>query len=185
MKTNLEQILRDGANKEIIFVAVEDHHRQHVVEEGIHFFSDELSLRAFKLGKDNVIWLDKIADSNCDKCYGTGKTGRLIVNGGVSVHQIETILTNNLVKYPQNIPRLIATLMKLPDDLLEPLNMLIKIAVKNLTDTFDNVNEITSEYAQIIKEDFTIKKVLWCKCFEKNLQKELELVRRNIKFSIN
>ncbi len=183
--TNLESILHDVANKEIIFAAVEDYRRGHIVEDGIHFFPNELELRKFKFGKNNVIWLNKVADSNCKKCYGTGKTGTLLKQIDYKTYkEIQNILSIHLGKGDCNIAELINSLIKGNGiDYLEPLIILVDMAEKEIQGF--NSFAIATKYAQMIKKDMVVGVVLWCECFTANLRKEVDRVRRNIKFSIN
>jgi hypothetical protein len=72
---NLEHILKDVSNKDIIFAAVDNIHPRQMIDNGIYFFPDDYTLRQFRFGRKNVIYLNEVANKNCKHCYGTGKIG--------------------------------------------------------------------------------------------------------------
>jgi hypothetical protein len=183
---SLEQILNDVANKDIIFAAVDPIHRKQLIEGRIHFFPNDFTVKQFRFGRKNVIYLNEVADKNCKHCHGTGKTGvRINRIGEGTYRQIRTLIETNLGKSNDiDLPKAInAALFDKDMDFIEPLKYLFDVAEKELTD--NNAPEIAERFAKIIKNDFVIKEVIWCECFTKNLQKEVERVRREIKFSIN
>jgi hypothetical protein len=184
---SLEHILNDVANKDIIFAAVDNNiHPRQIIDNGIYFFPDDYKARQFRFGRKNVIYLNEVADKDCKHCDGTGKTGVEIsrVSEG-TYRQIRNLIESDLGKSSAiDLPKAInAVLFEKDMDFIEPLKYLLDVAEKELTD--NNASEIAERFAKIIKNDFVIKEVLWCECFVKNLQKEVERVRREIKFSIN
>ena len=183
---SLEHILNDVANKDIIFAAVDPIHRKQLIEGRIHFFPDDFTVKQFRFGRKNVIYLNEVANKNCKYCYGTGKTGVKVNRIGEGTYrQIKSLIESNLGKpHDIDLPKAInAALFDKDLDFIEPLKYLLDVAEKQLTD--NNASEIAERFAKIIKNDFVIKEVIWCECFVKNLQKEIERVRREIMFSIN
>ena len=114
---------------------------------------------------------------------GTGKLGTFKNHNLFDVKDVAQIFIDNLKDTPELIPNKIIELLQFAPNMLKPLDILVKIALKELDD--DNVSIVANKYAKIIKKDFVIPGVSWCGCFVTNLQKKIEETMRELKFSIN
>jgi len=184
--------LQDETDKKIIFCLVEpsmcNPPNSPTNIEGIWYFPTEQKLREFRLskGETGIIWLQELTDTNCKACYGKGNTGKIITQSEITTEQIAGVINSYIDDTPELIPDEIIKLMQLPLNMKRPLDMLISIATKDLSDDKENNWDISMKFAKMIKHDFVIKKTLWCKkCFSPNLREAIEKARREIKFSIN
>lgn len=167
----------------IIFAAVDEKYKAVTNDNGIMFFPNIDSLRKFRFGRKDVISLNEVADPDCKKCLGTGKRGKDYFKKMDELLNIYGVLTQYISTSPEIIPDKIIEVMQLPPNLKRPLDMLIQLALKELSD--DNHKEVSQKYAKIIKKDFNVPRIIWCDCFLKNLQKKIEDTMRQLKFSIN
>ena len=174
-------LIPSNHNNNLVFAVVDPGADVKYYENGITYFPSEEALRVERLGNKNIIWLTELAKPNCKKCDGTGKLGNMVVK--FPLDKIEKILTANLEKTPEKIPIEIIRLINLPDNLIEPLTLLVDIAKDDLQP--DNLEAVTVRYAKIIQEDFKMTEVQWCKCFLENYQETVKEVIRNIKFGVN
>ena len=177
---NINSIEKEG----IIFAAVDSSYNTPTTAGGILFFPDETSLRKYRLGKKGIIWLDELPEKNCKDCYGTGKSGHILVGPPIPTEKIEDLIKSLIDSEPEKLPGELVKLFGLADNFIKPFDVLINTAaIKELTP--DNIDIVSTKYARIIKKDLTFKRIVWCNCFLKNLEKAIETVSRDIKFSVN
>lgn len=177
---DLSEIINSNSSGRIIFAAVDPAFHKHTETGGINFFPDDESLRLWRLGKNNVIYLNKLADPKCKKCNGTGNLGKRIVNN-ISTKKVKSLLSENLEE--RNLPGEALKLISVSEEFLPTMRLLINAARAELRE--DNRQEIVDKYSKIIKEDFELKEVVYCKCFTNNLYKQQQEILSRQKFSIN
>lgn len=179
---NVDQLkvkIKPGQQNKIIFAAVDKRYDKHTIDGGIDFFPNDEQLRTFRLGKTNVVYLNELPEKNCKHCYGTGEVGKRIVSPNEKV--LKEVLQLNWDN--KDLAKEIIEGIGYPYDLVEPLELLLKMAREELTK--DNHEELAEIYAKMIKKDFEFKEVIWCQCFIQNLQKAVDEAVRNQKFAIN
>jgi len=143
-------------------------------ENGIHFFPSDESCQNFIKGKKNCVWLNKLPNPKCQKCYGTGKAGEQVKVIPIPIASITKIFMENLDSTPDSIPDKILQLFHLPDMFRETLQRLVNFAVTEVTN--HNLEQISDKYSKIVKEDFTLKEVVWCSCFTKKLRETITMI---------
>lgn len=176
--------LQSEVDKKIIFALVNEDEDFAVERNGITYFPTEQDLREFRLGKKNVIWLQELVNKNCKLCHGTGKEGNKTIPVSKTIEEISKVLAEGLREDDFELPQKVTSFLMLPANLVEAVDALVQVMYSQRTD--NNIELLAKKYAKIIKADFTIKQPVFChKCFLPNYKKELELVRRNVRFSIN
>src|SRR3990172_2763102 len=141
--------LQDESDRRIIFAVVDERVDKATGINGIWFFPTEESLRKWRLGRKDVIWLQELNDPNCKECNGTGKIGVITRQSEVALEDIEHILRTNLEDSPDLIPGKIVEKLKLSPNLKKPLDFLVSLAIEDLSDS--NLDLVARSYAKQIK----------------------------------
>jgi nicotinamide mononucleotide adenylyltransferase len=181
-------------HEDIIFAAVDPKYKSRAVEGFLHFFPSDEELRLWRLQrkKKNVIYLNELPDPKCKTCYGTAKAGTRKHPLPKSVNEIKDQFIilfrqlENVEDHKEIIDRFTQNLLialKFPETFAKPIGILVELARKETQ--YKDVYEVSKKYAEQIKKDFEPEEVLWCHCFQKELNKQITQIKREQKFSTN
>jgi hypothetical protein len=183
--------------------------------DGVWIFPNETMLRSFMLGRENVIWLQTLVEPKCKKCHGKGDLGirynSLNINRDALTFAIKNVLDCVTLEKPgameetaeaaiqepeaekkQSDGMVIGLLCKLPFEMTEPLDALLKVAKEDFLEALsdnplDELTEtiklnISKHYAKIIMQDFKIQEILFCdRCYLRNLDGATNVALDSIK----
>lgn len=168
----------------VLFCTLDDKMKERSLNYGgIIYFRSETDLREWRLSNKNSIWLNKVAQPNCKHCHGTGKLGTSYKELEASVMDIAKLINEHIDTTPEKLPSEMVKMLNISPEFEENLDMLFGIAQKQLTDK--NKWDISEKFAGIIKQDFRMPNIHWCKCFTHNLKEQIKVIKRNIRFFVN